>query len=128
LERPAKRAGRAGRLAVNSNVVRETQEIKDRALRNFAATSCQKSDLALRPVYHQKTERVEAHILVCFLALALWRTLEMWMRSKGLGTCARQLLLEVSTIRSMDVILPVKSRGQLRMRLVADQTSPSPNY
>jgi hypothetical protein len=59
-----------------------------------AAFRTSKSDLALRPVYHQKTERVEAHILVCFLALALWRTLEMWVRSKGLGTCARQLLLE----------------------------------
>jgi hypothetical protein len=89
-----------------------------------AAFRTSKSDLALRPVYHQKTERVEAHILVCFLALALWRTLEMWMRSKGLGTCARQLLLEVSTIRSMDVILPVKNRGQLRIRLVARPDKP----
>lgn len=65
-----------------------------------------KSDLSLRPVFHQKTERVEAHILVCFLSLALWRTLEMWMRCKGLGTCARQFLKEIATIRSMDVILP----------------------
>ena len=89
-----------------------------------AAFRISKSDLALRPVYHQKTERVEAHILVCFLALALWRTLEMWMRAKGLGTCARQLLLEVSTIRSMDVILPVKSRGQLRLRVVARPDKP----
>ena len=38
-----------------------------------------KSDLSLCPVFHHKTERVEAHILVCFLSLALWRTLEMWM-------------------------------------------------
>ena len=67
-----------------------------------------KSDLSLRPVYHQKTERVEAHILVCFLSLALWRTLEMWMRGKGLGNCARQLLKEVATVRSLDVVLPVK--------------------
>jgi transposase len=67
-----------------------------------------KSDLSLRPVFHQKTQRVEAHILVCFLALALWRTLEMWMRSKGLGDCSRQLLKEVATVRSMDVVLPVK--------------------
>jgi hypothetical protein len=36
------------------------------------------------------------------------------MRSKGLGTCARQLLLEVSSIRSMDVILPVKNASPLR--------------
>src|SRR4029450_7154552 len=67
-----------------------------------------KSDLNLRPVFHHKTDRVEAHILVCFLTLALWRTLEMWMRGKGLGDCSRQLLKEVSTVRSMDVVLPVK--------------------
>ena len=37
-----------------------------------------KSDLHLRPVFHQKTKRVQAHILVSFLSLALWRTLEQW--------------------------------------------------
>jgi transposase len=88
-----------------------------------------KSDLSLRPVFHQKTERVEAHILVCFLALALWRTLEMWMRGKGLGDCARQLLKEVATVRSMDVILPVREpQGDavrdLRLRLVARPDRP----
>lgn len=83
-----------------------------------------KSDLSLRPVFHQKTERVEAHILVCFLSLALWRVLEQWMRGKGLGNCARQLLKEVSTVRSMDVVLPVKETAsqetrELRLRVVA---------
>jgi hypothetical protein len=83
-----------------------------------------KSDLSLRPVFHQKTERVEAHILVCFLTLALWRTLEMWMRANGLGTCSRQLLKEVATVRSMDVVLPVKETQSqetraVRLRLVA---------
>ena len=68
-----------------------------------------KTDLHLRPVFHQKTGRVQAHILVCFLTLAMWRSLEMWMKSKGLGTCARQLIKEVSTVRMMNVILPVKS-------------------
>jgi Transposase DDE domain len=77
-----------------------------------------KSDLHLRPIFHQKYERVEAHILVCFLALALWRTLEQWMSAKGLGTCARQLLREVATVRSMDVVLPVKDHGELRLRVV----------
>jgi transposase len=83
-----------------------------------------KSDLNLRPVFHHKTERVEAHILVCFLTLALWRTLESWMRSKGLGNCARQLLKEVATIRSMDVVLPVietqtQQKREMRLRVVA---------
>jgi transposase len=81
-----------------------------------------KSDLNLRPVFHQKTQRVEAHILVCFLSLALWRTLEMWMRAKGLGNCSRQLLKAVATVRSMDVVLPVTAKQasrEVRLRVVA---------
>ena len=83
-----------------------------------------KSDLSLRPVFHQKTQRVEAHILVCFLTLALWRTLEMWMQGKRLGNCARQLLKEVASVHSMDVVLPVRQTAsqktqEVRLRLVA---------
>jgi len=87
-----------------------------------AAFRCAKSDLSLRPIFHQKTERVEAHILVCFLSLALWRVLEQWMKGKGLGTCARQLVGEVATIKSLDVVLPVKNaegQSELRLRMVA---------
>jgi len=88
-----------------------------------------KSDLSLRPVFHQKTQRVEAHILVCFLSLALWRTLEMWMGGKGLGNCARQLVKAVATVRSLDVVLPVKEAEsqqtrQLRLRVVARPDRP----
>jgi len=88
-----------------------------------------KSDLSLRPVFHQKTERVEAHILVCFLSLALWRSLEMWMCGKGLGNCARQLLKEVGTVRSLDVVLPVKETQsqqtrEVRLRVVARPDRP----
>ena len=88
-----------------------------------------KSDLSLRPVFHQKTERVQAHILVCFLSLALWRTLEMWMNGKGLGNCARQLIKEVATVRSLDVVLPVKETQsqqtrELRLRVVARPDRP----
>jgi transposase len=87
-----------------------------------AAFRTAKSDLNLRPIYHQKTGRVEAHILVSFLSLALWRTLEMWMKGKGLGTCARRLINEIATIKSMDVILPVRTgetRAELRLRTVS---------
>jgi len=87
-----------------------------------AAFRTAKSDIGLRPIYHQKTERVEAHLLVCFLSLALWRSLESWMSAKGLGSRAGKLLEAVATIRSMDVIVPVK-RGEsihdLRLRTVA---------
>ena len=78
-----------------------------------------KSDLGLRPVYHQREDRVQAHILVCFLALAMWRCLEKWLAAKGLGDCARQVLHQMATIHSMDVVLPVKGNTTVRLRLVA---------
>jgi hypothetical protein len=87
-----------------------------------SAFRCAKSDLRLRPIFHHKTERVEAHILVCFLSLALWRVLEQWMKGKGLGSCARQLVGESATIKSLDVILPGKTAEgvtELRLRTVA---------
>jgi len=87
-----------------------------------AAFRTAKSDLGLRPVFHQKEDRVQAHILVCFLALALWRSLEQWMQAKGLGSCARQLVKEVARIKSVDVIVPVLRGGvrtELRLRVVA---------
>ena len=91
-----------------------------------AAFRTAKSDLGLRPVFHHKEDRVQAHILVCFLALALWRTLEQWMQSKGLGTCARQLVRQMAGIKSVDVIVPVRRAAvatELRLRVV---TTPEP--
>ena len=91
-----------------------------------AAFRTAKSDLGLRPVFHHKENRVQAHILVCFLALALWRTLEQWMHSKGLGSCARQLIKQMAGIKSVDVIVPVQRASvatELRLRVV---TTPEP--
>ena len=65
---------------------------------------------------------MQAHNLVCFLALALWRTLEQRMRAKGLGTCARQPIKEIAGIKSVDVLLPVQRGGvrtEPRLRVVA---------
>jgi transposase len=89
-----------------------------------AAFRSAKSDLHLRPVFHQKTHRVEAHILICFLALAMWRALEQWMHAKGLGDCARQLLHELDELRSMDVVLPTHETGDVRLRVVARPEKP----
>ena len=89
-----------------------------------AAFRTGKSDLLLRPVFHQTTERVEAHILVSFLSLVLWRSLEQWMAAKGLGTCARQLLLELDELRSMDVVLPASDGTEIRVRTLAQPEKP----
>lgn len=78
-----------------------------------------KHDLGLRPIYHQKTERTQAHILVCFLALVLWRTLQQWMHGCGLGTAPRKLLEEMAEVRSLDIVLPTGTDKDIRLRTVS---------
>lgn len=79
-----------------------------------------KSELGIRPVYHQKENRVQAHILICFLSLAMWKSLELWMDAKGLGSCARKLVAEFREIRSLDVVMNVKNKNQVRLRVVSN--------
>jgi len=67
-----------------------------------------KDELVIRPIWHQKPTRVKAHILVCFLAYVLWKTLGQWMQRSGLGDAPRTLLLELAKIKSGDVVLPVR--------------------
>jgi hypothetical protein len=85
-----------------------------------AAFRIQKSDLSIRPVWHQRTERVRAHILVCFLAYVLWKTLEQWQARAGLGNSPRVLFDELATIHSTDVVLPLAdaSGHEVRIRCV----------
>jgi hypothetical protein len=71
-----------------------------------AAFRIHKSELSLRPIWHQRADRVQAHILVCFLAYALWKTLEQWQRRAGLGNSPRAILDELGRIQSADVLLP----------------------
>lgn len=78
----------------------------------------QKSDLQIRPVWHQKAERVEAHILVCFLAYVLWKTLEAQCRQAGLGDEPRQVFRELSEIALVDVLLPTRTGVTLRKRCI----------
>ena len=68
-----------------------------------------KDELELRPIWHQTPDRVQGHILVCFIAYAMWKTLAGWMHASGLGEAPRCLLEELSTIRSGDVVLPTRS-------------------
>ncbi|MFZ5829690.1 MAG: IS1634 family transposase [Planctomycetota bacterium] len=64
-----------------------------------------KDELAIRPIWHQKENRVKAHILVCFLAYVLWKTLAGWMRGAGLGDAPRTVIEALSQIKSGDVTL-----------------------
>ena len=78
----------------------------------------QKSDLQIRPVWHQKAERVQAHILVCFLAYVLWKTLEAQCRQAGLGDEPRQVFRELSEIALVDIAMPTRNGVTLRKRCI----------
>jgi transposase len=84
-----------------------------------AAFRIQKDHLHVRPIWHQRADRVEAHILVCFLAFVLWKTLELWQQRAGLGNSPRTVLEELVRIQSHDVVLPTASHGEIRLRCVA---------
>jgi hypothetical protein len=84
-----------------------------------------KDELEIRPIWHQKTDRVLAHILICFLAYVLWKTLAQWMRRSGLGDAPRTLLEELAKIKSGDVLLPTGTKdgrhnGAVRLRCVTE--------
>jgi transposase len=81
-----------------------------------------KSDLRIRPIWHQKTERVQAHILVCFLAYVLWKTLAQRCRQAGLGDEPRKIFDEIQRIGLADVVLPTKSGIDIRKRCVIQPT------
>ena len=86
-----------------------------------AAFRIQKDQLRIRPIWHQRPDRVLAHILVCFLAFVLWKTLEMWQQRAGLGNSPRIVLEELARIQSHDVVLPTPT-----MAISACAASPSP--
>jgi transposase len=83
-----------------------------------AAFRIQKDQLNVRPIWHQRAERVQAHILVCFLAFVLWKSLEMWQSRAGLGNSPRTVLEELARIQSHDVVLPTATHGQIHLRCV----------
>jgi len=82
-----------------------------------AAFRIQKSDLAIRPIWHQKAGRVKGHILVCFLAYVLWKTLEKWQEKAGLGNSPKTILEQLASIRSADVVLPTAESPSRELRI-----------
>ncbi len=79
----------------------------------------QKNDLLLRPIWHQKEKRVQAHILVCFLAYVLWKCLAQMCKNSGLGDEPRKIIDEIKRIKLTDVILPTKNGVELKLQCVA---------
>ena len=89
-----------------------------------AAFRIQKGDLRIRPVWHQREERVQAHILVCFLAYVLWKMLGQMCQRAGLGNEPRKVLDEIAQIRAVDVAMPTKQGTVIRKRCIVQPTKP----
>jgi transposase len=87
-----------------------------------AAFRIHKSDLRVRPVWHQKEDRVLAHILVCFLAYVLWKTLHQMAKAGGLGDEPRRIFEELGKISLVDVVLPTRNGPEIRRRCVRRPT------
>jgi len=87
-----------------------------------AAFRIQKSDLRIRPIWHQKPDRVLAHILVCFLAYVVWKTLAQRCKAAGLGDEPRRMFAELGKIRVVDVLLPTRTGIWIRKRCVTRPT------
>ena len=87
-----------------------------------AAFRIDKSDLEVRPVWHQKQERVLAHILVCFLSYVLWKTLGQLCHQAGLGDEPRRVLEELRKLQVVDVVMPTREGVEIRRRCIARPT------
>jgi hypothetical protein len=84
-----------------------------------AAFRALKSELAIRPIWHQKATRVQAHILVAFLGYALWVTLKHTLRAAGTGLSPAQALHGVRGVKSGDILLETTDGRTLRFRRVS---------
>jgi len=80
-----------------------------------AAFKCLKSDLGIRPIYHQLEHRVEAHILVAFLAYCLMATLKHRLQVHAPGLSPRAVLEKLAAIQALDVCLPTTDGRHLVM-------------
>lgn len=75
-----------------------------------------KMDLSLRPIRHQKDERIEAHIFVAFLAYCLQVTMQQRLKALAPGLTVRSILEKFESIRMVDVYLPTTERKELLLR------------
>jgi hypothetical protein len=82
-----------------------------------------KGDLAIRPIFHQREQRVEAHIMISFLAYCLHITLTERLRALAPGLTARSALEKFAAMQMIDVHVPTTDGRELVMTRI---TQPEP--
>jgi len=89
-----------------------------------AAFRIHKQDLQLRPIWHQREDRVQAHILVCFLAYVLWKCMAQLCKQAGLGNEPRIIIEEIKNLMLVDVVLATRSGIEIKLRCVSKPENP----
>ena len=87
-----------------------------------AAFRALKSELSVRPIFHQIERRTKAHVMVAFLGYALWVTLKHLLKGSGSKLSPMQALAMASTLHSADIVLPTTDGRQIRLRRVTTPT------
>jgi transposase len=96
-----------------------------------------KSELSIRPLFHQKEPRVKAHVMVAFLGYALWVTLKHLLKRRpsimpqpsisGVDNAqplsAMKALALLSTLQSADIVLPTTDGHEIRLRRITEPTA-----
>jgi len=72
---------------------------------------CLKTDLNLRPVYHQKEERIESHIFLCLLAYQLVNTIRYQLKTQGIRHDWTNILRIMNNHRMQDIVLESKTKN-----------------
>jgi transposase len=118
---------RDGHYLLRTNLVAEDPEVLwDRYMQLTqieAAFKCLKSDLGIRPIYHQLEHRVEGHIMVAFLAYCLSVTLKQKLRGHAPGLTPRAVLDKLAAIQMLDVSFPTTDG---RLLVMPRYTEPDP--
>jgi transposase len=126
-ERRAWREAREGTYLLRTNLQGESaEELWTKYIQLTEAESAfraLKSELSIRPLFHQLEPRVKAHILVAFLGYALWVTLKHLLRQSPSDLSPARALALLCTLQSADIVLPTTDGRELRLRRI---TEPSP--
>jgi transposase len=135
------RESRAGAYLLRTNLQADTAEqlwSKYMQLTEAEASfRALKSELSIRPLFHQKEPRVKAHVMVAFLGYALWVTLKHLLQRRapiepkpslsGIDNAhplsPMKALSLLSTLQSADIVLPTTDGREIRLRRITEPTA-----
>jgi Transposase DDE domain len=117
--------GREGRYLLRTNLSADNPELLWRCYMQLVfveeAFRTLKGDLRLRPIYHHKPERIEAHLFVAFLAYCLSITLRQRLKALAGGLMPRVVFEKLATLQLLDVRVPTTDGREL---LLVRRTEP----